>query len=886
MLPSEALEKARKLHKRYEFQGLQVSVETRKGAYRHWRDRDGKEGKTLMLYDYGYIRGTKGADKEHLDCYVGPNPKADKVYVVNQRRVTDWRKFDEHKVMLGFDSEKAAKEAYLKHYTDDRFFGSITEMTMERFKRWAFDGTAIVPVHKATENVIIRSLAIALLKALTPPGSGWQAIPKGKRGGFRRRKGSGWEYWYPETGSSAVRGRTYEWSEEDYAAGKFDKNPAHWQYFQVKPGMPPIGWTDGGLDPSSKKPVKEAGLPNRLFRIVKAQHSPGWAELEDIRTGEKRIVQQERVHAVFYERPVRTSAHKPRKTSAGGVPVPGTPAKPAAQSWNKPIATYAESNAAQGTALYLMEHGAFSRTSVRAYEQDATGNPVLIRKMQTIVDQHTLAKLVVEFGPLLSSAAAKSRKKYKLDKQADEDLKSYAAEALIRAAYSYEGGRSFSGHAKAYVEGFVSYYAAKEAFGAQTISDREMRLVSKYMAAKSVAMAKLGTDNPGPAAVCRYWKIKKRDLHPFEKSDPQRGEDVPLGGYTLKIKSTVSGKKVTEAEGTKRQPGRLELARRVHALIEGNRDGVRLQDVEAVLPGPNVGIGLSPEEVVTVQSSLAKLLPTMDKFEATLGDGRKKTTYRVDAGALLSSVLGLTEEKTIRQLSATMPVHSKRGEEWVKLSATAAQEVMPKLLDSALRHAAVELGIERGGSLLTRAKAKLLPQTEVKPGPTFGQWLEARSRQVPEEDVRSWRGKERDRFRKVRDRLQAELRSVSGTDKTLEADLHDAKERLRELDSLSNREIARRIVMQKATEATPEIRKLMTSTVSIESPSKGMNLGWRVATITNEQTGAQRRVRIRTYRLEKSDSAQTTPEHWMLASAAKYPNLFRLRFSTGKLGEL
>lgn len=33
-----------------------------------------------------------------------------------------------------------------------------------------------------------------------PPGSGWEAIPAGKHGGFRRRKGAGWEYWYPGKG--------------------------------------------------------------------------------------------------------------------------------------------------------------------------------------------------------------------------------------------------------------------------------------------------------------------------------------------------------------------------------------------------------------------------------------------------------------------------------------------------------------------------------------------------------------------------------------------------------------------------------------------------------------------------------------------------------------
>jgi hypothetical protein len=31
-----------------------------------------------------------------------------------------------------------------------------------------------------------------------PPGGGWQPIPASKHGGFRRRRGSKWEYWYPD----------------------------------------------------------------------------------------------------------------------------------------------------------------------------------------------------------------------------------------------------------------------------------------------------------------------------------------------------------------------------------------------------------------------------------------------------------------------------------------------------------------------------------------------------------------------------------------------------------------------------------------------------------------------------------------------------------------
>lgn len=69
------------------------------------------------------------------------------------------------------------------------------------------NGGWVVP-HAAIEHLAKRfgkgsRLAHAIREALTkaafvkPPGSGWQAIPNSKSGGYRRQHGSSWEYWYP-----------------------------------------------------------------------------------------------------------------------------------------------------------------------------------------------------------------------------------------------------------------------------------------------------------------------------------------------------------------------------------------------------------------------------------------------------------------------------------------------------------------------------------------------------------------------------------------------------------------------------------------------------------------------------------------------------------------
>jgi hypothetical protein len=126
------------LQDRMKVQGMDISIENKKGSTRSGVDKDGHEWHTKMGYDYGYIRGTVGVDKDHLDAYVGPNPKSEIVYIVNQNDPVTG-KFDEQKVMLGFNNEGEAKAAYLKQYDRPGFFGDILKMDIDTFKEEAFD---------------------------------------------------------------------------------------------------------------------------------------------------------------------------------------------------------------------------------------------------------------------------------------------------------------------------------------------------------------------------------------------------------------------------------------------------------------------------------------------------------------------------------------------------------------------------------------------------------------------------------------------------------------------------------------------------------------------------------------------------------------------------
>jgi len=68
-------------------QGLEVSVETPRGATRRGIGADGEPWEHKLKDYYGYIKLTKSeADGDHMDCFLGPNLTSDKVFVIDQTR--------------------------------------------------------------------------------------------------------------------------------------------------------------------------------------------------------------------------------------------------------------------------------------------------------------------------------------------------------------------------------------------------------------------------------------------------------------------------------------------------------------------------------------------------------------------------------------------------------------------------------------------------------------------------------------------------------------------------------------------------------------------------------------------------------------------------------
>lgn len=135
--------------------GLDISIENPAGSSRSGVDGDGKPWSVEMKSHYGYIKGTVGRDKDHVDIFVKPGTEAlsdtAPVYVIDQ--VSPDGPFDEHKVMAGFDNAEAARQAYLENYTKGwKGLGKLTETTLGDFKNWLASGDTTKPFGGAAES--------------------------------------------------------------------------------------------------------------------------------------------------------------------------------------------------------------------------------------------------------------------------------------------------------------------------------------------------------------------------------------------------------------------------------------------------------------------------------------------------------------------------------------------------------------------------------------------------------------------------------------------------------------------------------------------------------------------------------------------------------------
>jgi len=156
--PSEAQKKAGNYKKGHvRLHGLEIAIENPAGTRRR------PEWPPLKDH-YGYIKGSVGKDKDHVDVFIGPDAEKESpgVYIVDQID-PDTGVFDEHKIMFGYPNIDSARRAYLRNYEKGwNGLGKITRVGLKRFKRWIGDAKATRKPYKwkyegndsDTENII------------------------------------------------------------------------------------------------------------------------------------------------------------------------------------------------------------------------------------------------------------------------------------------------------------------------------------------------------------------------------------------------------------------------------------------------------------------------------------------------------------------------------------------------------------------------------------------------------------------------------------------------------------------------------------------------------------------------------------------------------------
>lgn len=143
-------------------QGLDISIENEKGSYRGEKDDKGVKWQVRMPAHYGYIRGTLGADKMQVDCYIGKRPKSTTVWVIDQNKASKSGKikdkFDEHKVFIGYKKLKRVEHDWLASHFDDKgheMIRDIVEMDMDDFKDWLKNGDMSEPIAEQGYGTVV-----------------------------------------------------------------------------------------------------------------------------------------------------------------------------------------------------------------------------------------------------------------------------------------------------------------------------------------------------------------------------------------------------------------------------------------------------------------------------------------------------------------------------------------------------------------------------------------------------------------------------------------------------------------------------------------------------------------------------------------------------------
>lgn len=148
--PSEAQKEAGNYKKGHlTLHGFDITIENPKGSI-----RTGKGWKVRMKDHYGYLKRTTGNDGDQVDIFLGPNAKdANPTVAIVDQRDQQTGKFDEHKILLGYEKGKA-EETYFRNYNkafkDLDVFAGLKEVSLDELREWLDSGDLTVPYGDGT----------------------------------------------------------------------------------------------------------------------------------------------------------------------------------------------------------------------------------------------------------------------------------------------------------------------------------------------------------------------------------------------------------------------------------------------------------------------------------------------------------------------------------------------------------------------------------------------------------------------------------------------------------------------------------------------------------------------------------------------------------------
>lgn len=790
--------------------------------------------------------------------------------------------------VLSTHRRRGIANALLKRAKADHGDIARANYESEDAKRWLASHTTksdLIPkaAITAAPRFVIQSARLAKADAAPghqPAGGGWMPIPRGVHGGFRKRHGAGWIYWYPKTGiSSGVRNQPAEWSETHFAEGTYDTDPTHWHFVRAAPGQTAItAWTQGGVDPHSNHPVKIAGIEGRLWRIKNPEHDHGWAELVDVNNvHETRLVRHDRVYPVEYgiRAPAATAKPKAPVWEPGTKPEGSEPTGPVIGS-EKKIPAWPQSTARAGSYLAKIEGGIYPSRDVRRYEPDADGTPRIVRMRTVAMPETDKLGLLAEFAPLVRKIARSTSRTFGLADDAIPDVQSAALEGMLVAIDSYPGATSFGRHAGSIATDYARMHAAKEFAGGFAMPRRHARLLRTFIAAKATAARSHETGAPTPEHIAEAWRIRKRDVHPGLEKQQGRDDLIPMNRYTLKGGQFAPGNAY---------PGRVEWAEHMSEFLAGQHkaEGSPFLDDPAIFGGAeSVGAGLPEHEKEFIRYAIGEALDALRNHRVTIG----KREWKADAAALIRGRLGLeTAPEETLTLAKHVPIYwlDRKGM-WRQASPRRASRVVDAIVDDALHFARQSLGGEAAGAI-DRARRAVLPTPAAPHGPTAGERFRALARAVTRDEVREWRRSERERLRK--------LAAAQGDDPEARALLAG---RLRYLNGIGFHR-ARNIVAQRKLFSTPRalswFRTAIPADVQAEAP-RGRRYVAGTVTVTDPSTGRQRHLRVqRLQDVRKSEAESdmqgrevvtpTADDAVFATMQARYPNLCALLFAANQV---